>query len=226
VNAGSIKNKKAWIVVLTCGVVVVTILLVLYLYEVNKQDVISQFQQAQLRYAKSMVLLLGSHFQPATEGMPDDVKRFLTDEAGLAMQSLGSQRLWIMDWKGMLLFHPAHEEMVPRNIYQKNERCIHCHKSFSHIERIVSGRQETLDYQGGNSLRMIAGPFRTPQAFRESLRVTAHPISRTCGRLWVLWCSGNLARVALIIPKQQAPSGTRRECGAVLKSIAKNSRSA
>ena len=156
VNADSIKNKKIWIVVLTCGFVIVTILLVLYLYKVNKQDVVSQFQQEQLRYAKRITHYLGSHFQFAAEGMPDDVKRFLTDEAGLAMQSPGSQRLWIMDRKGTLLFHPTHEELVPRNIYQQNERCIQCHKSFAHIERIVSGRQGTLDYQGGNSLRKIA----------------------------------------------------------------------
>jgi hypothetical protein len=126
VNTDSIKNKKTRIVLLTCGFVIVTILLAFYFYDANKQDVVSQFQQAQLRYAKSMVLLLGSRFQPAAEGMPDDVKRFLTNEAGLAMQSVGSQRLWIMDRKGTLLFHPTHEEMVPRNIYQKNERCIQC----------------------------------------------------------------------------------------------------
>ena len=156
VNTDSIKNKKIRIVLLTSGFVIVAILLVLYLYEGNKQDVVSQFQQEQLRYAKSMVLVLGSHFQPGTEGIPDDVKRFLTTEAGLAMQSPGSQRLWIMDRKGTLLFHPTHEEMVPRNIYQQNERCIQCHRSFAHIERIVSGRQGTLDYQGGNSLRKIA----------------------------------------------------------------------
>jgi PAS domain S-box-containing protein len=163
VSANSIKNKKIRIVLLTCGFVIVTILLVLYLYYENKQDVVSQFQQGQLRYAKSMALFLGSHFEHAAEGMPDDIKRLLIDQAGLAMQSLGSKRLWIMDRKGTLLFHPTHEEMVPRNIYQKNERCIQCHKSFAHIEKIVSGRQGTLDYQGGNSLRKIAA--FTPMEF-------------------------------------------------------------
>ena len=146
-----------------CGFVIAAILLVLYLYYLNKQDVVTQFQQGQLRYAKSMALFLTSHFQPAAEGMPDDIKRLLTDQASLAIESLGSKRLWIMDRQGNLLFHPTHEQMVPRNVYQNNQRCIQCHKSFAHVEKIVSGRQGTLDYQGGNSLRKIAA--FTPMEF-------------------------------------------------------------
>src|SRR4030042_4340769 len=163
VNTDSIKNRKIRVVLLTCGFVIAAILLVLYLYYLNKQDVVTQFQQGQLRYAKSMSLFLGSHFQPAAEGMPDDIKRLLTDQSGLAIESLGSKRLWIMDRKGTLLFHPTHEQMVPRNIYQNNQSCIQCHKSFSHVEKILSGRQGTLDYQGGNSLRKIAA--FTPMEF-------------------------------------------------------------
>ena len=163
VSADSTKKKRVRIVLLTCGFVIAAILLVLYLYYLNKQDVVTQFQQGQLRYAKSMSLFLGSHFQPVAEGMPDDIKRLLTDQAGLAIQSLGSKRLWIMDRKGTLLFHPTHEQMVPRNIYQKNESCIQCHKSFAHIEKILSGRQGTLEYQGGNTLRKIAA--FTPMEF-------------------------------------------------------------
>ena len=162
-NTHSIKNKKIRIVLLTCGFLIATILLVYYLYHLNKQDVVSQFQQGQLRYAKSMALFLTSHFQPAAEGMPDDIKRLLNDQASLAIESLGSKRLWIIDRKGNLLFHPTHEQMVPRNIYQNNERCIQCHKSFAHVEKIVSGKQGTLDYQGGNSLRKIAA--FTPMEF-------------------------------------------------------------
>ena len=162
-NKHSIKNKKIRIVLLTCGFLIATILLVYYLYHLNKQDVVSQFQQGQLRYAKSMALFLTSHFQPAAEGMPDDIKRLLNDQASLAIESLGSKRLWIIDRKGNLLFHPTHEQMVPRNIYQNNERCIQCHKSFAHVEKIVSGKQGTLDYQGGNSLRKIAA--FTPMEF-------------------------------------------------------------
>jgi hypothetical protein len=78
VNTDSIKNKKILIVLLTCEFVIVTIVLALYLYYVNRQDVVSQFQQEQLRYAKSMALFLGSQFQPGTERIPDGVKRFLT----------------------------------------------------------------------------------------------------------------------------------------------------
>jgi PAS domain S-box-containing protein len=140
----------------TGGFVIAALLLVLYFYEANKRDVVSQFQQEQLRYAKWIAHYLGSHFQSSAEGVPDDVKHFLTREASMAIQSLGSQRLWIMDRKGTLLFHPTHGEMVSKNIYQNNEHCFQCHKSFAHIEKIVSGREGTVDYTGGDSLRKIA----------------------------------------------------------------------
>jgi len=77
-------------------------------------------------------------------------KRLLTIKASLAKRAGIKRAMDHGTGKGTLLFHPTHEQMVPRISYQKNESCIQCHKSFFHVEKILSGRQGTLDYQEGN----------------------------------------------------------------------------
>ncbi len=47
---------------------------------------------------------------------------------------------WMMDGKGILLYHPTQQDMIGRNLYKTDVSCFKCHKTFDVEKRIIEGR--------------------------------------------------------------------------------------
>lgn len=45
--------------------------------------------------------------------------------------------IWILDQKGRLIYHPRHEEMLFKSVYEMKEECLSCHDSFNEQIRMV-----------------------------------------------------------------------------------------
>jgi PAS domain S-box-containing protein len=85
-----------------------------------------------------------------------DLKGFLAHQLHFSAPEVSLHQVWIMDKDGKLLFQSAHPEMVPRNIFQKDESCNPCHRSFDYVEKILKEKEGTTDYQPRSSSRKIA----------------------------------------------------------------------
>lgn len=53
---------------------------------------------------------------------------------------------WMMDGSGTLLYHPTQPMMVGKNLYQADETCFRCHKSFNTERKMIEGKAETFGY--------------------------------------------------------------------------------
>ncbi|UCE08013.1 MAG: PAS domain S-box protein, partial [bacterium] len=45
---------------------------------------------------------------------------------------------WILNEQGYLLYHPNHEDMLLRNIFESQETCFHCHQKFSLEKKMLT----------------------------------------------------------------------------------------
>jgi PAS domain S-box-containing protein len=66
-----------------------------------------------------------------------DLKEFLADQLVLSASNANPHQVWIVDREGRLLFHSEHQEMVSRNILQRDESCNQCHFSFDYAEKML-----------------------------------------------------------------------------------------
>jgi PAS domain S-box-containing protein len=57
-----------------------------------------------------------------------------------------STNTFIIDSAGMLMLHTKHPEMVLMNARMPDKTCFHCHASFDHINRILSGKEGSIEY--------------------------------------------------------------------------------
>ncbi len=46
--------------------------------------------------------------------------------------------VWILDGDGRLIYHPRHNEMLFKSIYEMKDKCLRCHKSFDDQIKIVN----------------------------------------------------------------------------------------
>lgn len=53
---------------------------------------------------------------------------------------------WMLDSAGTLLYHPTQPMMVGKNLYQTDQTCFRCHKSFNTEKKMIEGKAETFGY--------------------------------------------------------------------------------
>ncbi len=85
---------------------------------------------------------------------------------------------WMMDSDGTLLYHPTQPQMVGKNLYQTDQTCFRCHKSFDTEKRMIEGKMETFGYYeapGGEN--KLAAFYRFPIAKKSWLVVVSAPYS-------------------------------------------------
>jgi len=67
-----------------------------------------------------------------------------------------SYQLWMMDKDGTLLFESYHPDMVLRNIFEGDEGCKRCHRSFDYAKQILEKKEGTISYQVENVPEKLA----------------------------------------------------------------------
>ena len=67
-----------------------------------------------------------------------------------------SYQLWMMDQNGTLLFQSHHPDMVVRNIFEGDESCNRCHRSFDYAKQILEKKEGTISYQVANLPEKLA----------------------------------------------------------------------
>ena len=85
---------------------------------------------------------------------------------------------WMMDSDGTLLYHPTQPAMVGRNLYQSNQSCFQCHKSFDAEKKMIEGKSETVGYYvapGGET--KLAAFYRFPIVRKSWIVVVSAPYS-------------------------------------------------
>ena len=87
-----------------------------------------------------------------------DLEKMLADWTLVSTptKELHSLRIWVVDVDGTLLLQSEHPEMVLGNIREKNGECNRCHVSFDYVERILTAKQGTEEYQLKGGQRKVA----------------------------------------------------------------------
>jgi PAS domain S-box-containing protein len=85
-----------------------------------------------------------------------DMKGFLSNQLRSADTKTNLDQIWIVNKDGTLLFQPDHPDMVFRSIHQKETSCGSCHASFKYVEKMLAGRQGTVDYEIKGHARKVA----------------------------------------------------------------------
>ena len=87
-----------------------------------------------------------------------DLEKMLADWTLVSTptKELYSLRIWVVDEDGTLLLQSEHPAMVLRNIREKNRECNRCHVSFDYVEKIVTAKQGTVEYQLKGGQRKVA----------------------------------------------------------------------
>ena len=62
-------------------------------------------------------------------------------------QEMHLRAVWVVDKDGTLLLQTEHPEMVGRDFRGRNGECNRCHVSLDHLERIMTVRDGTVEYQ-------------------------------------------------------------------------------
>ncbi|MCK9426597.1 MAG: PAS domain S-box protein [Ignavibacteriaceae bacterium] len=76
-----------------------------------------------------------------------DLKEVLSAFLPLVSPSVVKENVWILDKDGTVLFQSEHPEMVLRNIKKVDESCNRCHTSFDYVERILSSKNGSFEYE-------------------------------------------------------------------------------
>ncbi len=85
---------------------------------------------------------------------------------------------WMMDSNGTLLYHPTQPRMVGKNLYQSDQTCFQCHRSFDTEKKMIEGKAETYGYYeapGGEN--KLAAYYRLPVGARSWIVVVSAPYS-------------------------------------------------
>lgn len=85
---------------------------------------------------------------------------------------------WMMDSSGTLLYHPTMPQMVGKNLYNADQSCFQCHRSFDTEKKMIEGREETFGYYeapGGEN--KLAAFYTIPMGNRSWIIVVSAPYS-------------------------------------------------
>ena len=85
-----------------------------------------------------------------------DFEEFLSEHLDSVDPTMNLHQVWIIDEDGTLLYQSEHEDMVSRNIHQRDNNCTQCHTSFDYAEKILKERQGKVDYKMKNSPSRLA----------------------------------------------------------------------
>ena len=86
--------------------------------------------------------------------------------------------VWMMDSAGTLLYHPTQPQMVGKNLYQTDQTCFECHKSFDTEKKMIEGKAENFGYYeapGGEN--KLAAFYKIPIAAKSWIVVVSAPYS-------------------------------------------------
>ena len=53
------------------------------------------------------------------------------------LQLSSNDFIWILDGNGRLIYHPKHEEMLFKSIYDEDKKCLSCHNSFANQKKML-----------------------------------------------------------------------------------------
>jgi signal transduction histidine kinase len=85
---------------------------------------------------------------------------------------------WMLDSDGTLLYHPTQPAMVGRNLYQSNQSCFQCHKSFDAEKRMIEDKSETVgSYVAPGGESKLAAYYRFPIVKKSWIVVVSAPYS-------------------------------------------------
>jgi PAS domain S-box-containing protein len=76
-----------------------------------------------------------------------DLKEVLTAFLPLVSPYAAIENVWIVDKDGTLLFQSEHQEMALSNIKEHDKSCMQCHTSFDYVERILSAKKGSFEYE-------------------------------------------------------------------------------
>jgi signal transduction histidine kinase len=83
---------------------------------------------------------------------------------------------WMMDSTGTLLYHPTQPQMVGKNLYQADQSCYRCHKSFDTEKKMIEGTTKTYGYYeapGGENKVMAF--YKIPISMKSWIVVVSAP---------------------------------------------------
>ncbi len=84
--------------------------------------------------------------------------------------------VWMMDSEGTLLYHPTQPQMVGKNLYQTDQSCFDCHKSFDTEKKMLEGRAENFgSYEAPSGEDKLAAFYRIPIGLKSWLVVVSAP---------------------------------------------------
>jgi len=85
---------------------------------------------------------------------------------------------WMLDADGTLLYHPTQPAMVGRNLYQSNQSCFQCHKSFDAEKKMIEEKSETVGfYEAPGGVSKLAAYYRFPIVRKSWIVVVSAPYS-------------------------------------------------
>jgi signal transduction histidine kinase len=85
---------------------------------------------------------------------------------------------WMLDSDGTLLYHPTQPSMVGRNLYQSNQSCFQCHKSFDAEKKMIEDKSETVgSYVAPGGESKLAAYYRFPIVRKSWIVVVSAPYS-------------------------------------------------
>jgi signal transduction histidine kinase len=85
---------------------------------------------------------------------------------------------WMLDSDGTLLYHPTQPLMVGRNLYQSNQSCFQCHKSFDAEKKMIEDKSETVgSYVAPGGESKLAAFYRFPIVRKSWIVVVSAPYS-------------------------------------------------
>jgi signal transduction histidine kinase len=85
---------------------------------------------------------------------------------------------WMLDSDGTLLYHPTQPSMVGRNLYQSNQSCFQCHKSFDAEKKMIEAKSETVgSYVAPGGESKLAAYYRFPIVRKSWIVVVSAPYS-------------------------------------------------
>jgi PAS domain S-box-containing protein len=85
---------------------------------------------------------------------------------------------WMMDSDGTLLYHPNQPRMVGKNLFQTDQSCFECHRSFDTEKRMIEGRETTFgQYEAPGGENKLAAFYKMPMARKSWIVVVSAPYS-------------------------------------------------
>jgi len=85
---------------------------------------------------------------------------------------------WMMDSEGTLLYHPNQPQMVGKNLYQTDQTCFECHKSFDTEKKMIEGKTVTFgSYEAPGGENKLAAYYKVPIVRKSWIVVVSAPYS-------------------------------------------------